>query len=215
MNLKRVVSVLMAGSVMVVMSGCLAVGQKYQFNNIVSDIKTESASEVAVGVQDQRSYILNGDKKPEFVGLMRGGWGNPFKVTTESGKPLSMEITDSIAGSLKQKGFKVDEVEILFSDSQEAGLEKLLAAGKKDKYLFLIVNEWKTDTFVNIGLHYDLTMKIYDSTKAILGEKNIKGKDNLGKSSLKSAKNEALIASTFKTKMEELLNDEKILNSLK
>jgi hypothetical protein len=42
---------------------------------------------LAVAVHDERSEVASGDKNPAFVGLLRGGYGNPMDVRTASGAP--------------------------------------------------------------------------------------------------------------------------------
>lgn len=61
---------------------------------------------VAVATHDQRPYVVGGNKKPNFVGLSRGGYGNPFDVVTVSGNPLADGFSESISRSLAARGFK-------------------------------------------------------------------------------------------------------------
>lgn len=207
--------ILMTGAAAVLISGCfLAVGQKYQYHTVLSPVNIESTNEVSVGVLDHRPYIVNKGKAPDFVGLLRGGFGNPFNVTTKSGQPFALDVTQSISGSLKQKGFKVSEIEIPFSDTEESALGKITAAGK-DKNLLLIIKEWKSDVMKNFNLHYDLTLKVYDNKNTLLGEKNLQGTDALEKTKFSNEKIEEAFVNGFKQKLSELLNDDQIINNIK
>ncbi len=38
---------------------------------------------VAVATVDERPYVLNGKNPPTYVGIIRGGFGNPFNRYTE------------------------------------------------------------------------------------------------------------------------------------
>jgi hypothetical protein len=61
------------------LSGC---GNMYRINysNIKADLQYSGSRSVAVGVLDQRPYILSGQSDPRYVGTMRGGYGNPFDL---------------------------------------------------------------------------------------------------------------------------------------
>ena len=48
--------------------------------------------------------------------LMRGGFGNPFDVSTQSGGALALELRDSIVASLKARGITAYPVTVSISD---------------------------------------------------------------------------------------------------
>src|SRR5687768_6795246 len=100
----KILRTLLGIAATIVVSGC-AVGNKHHYHDVVAAIPVSGDADVTVGVIDKRPYILNGDKKPNFVGLQRGGYGIPFDVTTETGKPLSIDMSTSIAHSLNARGF--------------------------------------------------------------------------------------------------------------
>ena len=62
--------------------GC-AFGQKQDYLQAHPVLEYTNKARVAVGVQDPRPYILDHDKDEGFVGLQRGGYGNPFDVSTQ------------------------------------------------------------------------------------------------------------------------------------
>ncbi len=51
------------------LSGCYAMGVKFQYNDITPKTKFETRAKIAVGVHDQRSYIVSGEKDPTFKPL--------------------------------------------------------------------------------------------------------------------------------------------------
>jgi hypothetical protein len=100
----RITLVLVAFGFLV--SGC-AVGVKHDYSLGDLDIEVDKNARVAIAVHDRRSYVRLGDKAPDFVGLSRGGFGNPFDVTTVSGGPLADDIAAAIATSIRAKGATV------------------------------------------------------------------------------------------------------------
>ena len=58
-----------------------------------------------LAVQDFRPYVLNGDEEPGFVGLQRGGYGNPFDVTTLTGRPMTEDMAEAMVKGLSDVGY--------------------------------------------------------------------------------------------------------------
>ncbi len=73
------------------LGGC-AVGNTYEYRLPRLPLSVQGNSAIGLAVTDQRPYILDGDKDPNFVGLQRGGYGNPFDVTTASGRPMAEDM---------------------------------------------------------------------------------------------------------------------------
>src|SRR3546814_13503229 len=85
----------------VLLGGC-AVGNTHRYDLGDAQFQVNSSKSIAVAVVDVRPYVLDGDKAPDFSGLMRGGFGNPFDVTTDSGQPLAADFTAFIVAALQR-----------------------------------------------------------------------------------------------------------------
>ena len=120
-----------------------AIGNKHAYHSVVASVPASGAGQVAVATHDQRTYVLSGNKAPQFVGLSRGGYGNPFDITTEDGRPLAENMTQAIANSLNQKGFQSVPVALTASEGAAAAREKLMRAGGERAVLFTL-REWKS-----------------------------------------------------------------------
>lgn len=194
-------------------SGC-AVGNKYNFRDVVADISYPGKAAVAVAVHDQREYVKSGAKPASFAGVQRGGFGNPFSVTTRSGRPLADDIAEVVAVSLAKKGYKAVSVTVSPSDPQNAVLARLKGGGSS-RMILLTLNEWKSDTYQNVALRYDVRLKVFDKNGNVLAEKKIDGKDNLGGSAWNPpavARRE--VPRALKEKLERLLNSPNIAKAL-
>lgn len=176
------------------LGGC-AVGNRYDYGSAISGLPVSGSGKLAVDVVDVRPYVLSGDKKPDFVGLQRGGFGNPFDVRTASGQPLAAEMRDAISKALQQQGFVV-----------VGGTE---AAPRK---LELRVFEWKTDVMMKMKTLYDLQLSVFDAGGALLAQSRTKGED-VGTGGFESG-NAINAARTFELRFTELVRDEAVRNAL-
>src|SRR4030095_16368512 len=141
-------NLLLAGFAVLLVQGC-AVGVKHDYQTPLS-LDVSTAAPVAVATLDNRPYIVDGQKTPNFVGLSRGGFGNPFDVTTQSGQPLASDMSNAIVISMKGKGVNAKTVELKPGTPEAQALNQLRAAGAQRSVL-LTLREWKGDSMVNVG----------------------------------------------------------------
>lgn len=185
------------------LGGC-AFGKKVAYQNVKPDLEVKGTNSVAVATWDQRPYVVSGGKAPTFVGLSRGGYGNPFNVHTESGGALADDVSKSIAGALKERGFSATPVLVPATDSRRAVNEKI-AEQKADRGLLITLKEWKSDTYVNTKLIYDVIVRVTDVAGEELAQASFEGKDNLGGGA---------VADAYRRKVEEWFADPKIVKAL-
>lgn len=198
----------------VVLSGC-AVGNQHSYHNGLVSVHDAGKSSISVAVYDERPYIVSGRKNPDFVGLQRGGFGNPFDVTTESGRPLAHDMAEVIAKSLSASGFRASAV--LSEPPEDAqSFEERLISTSVDRVLFLKILEWKADTLTNTALIYDINAYVLQGDGTILGKKHIKGRDNLGGNAWNPPKHaKTAVQNAFKKKISVIINSPKIMPALK
>lgn len=181
-------------TLLLALGGC-AVGNRYDYGNSISGLPVSGTGKLAVDVVDARPYVLSGDKKPDFVGLQRGGFGNPFDVRTASGRPLATEMRDAISSALTKQGFAV-------VGASEAAPRKME----------LRVFDWKTDVMMKMKTVYDLQLTVFDGNGAQLAQSKTKGED-VGTGGFESG-NAVNAARTFELRFTELLRDESVRNAL-
>ncbi len=168
-----------------------------------------------MATQDRREYVLSGDKDPQFVGLQRGGYGNPFDVRTSNDRPLAEDMTTAIVAAIAKRGFQPVPVLVLPS-ADAAQVRQALFKDGVERALLLTLREWKSDTYVNVGLPYDITLVVMDKTGAVVGEKRLQRRDNLGGSFWSPPSHaEKTVPLAFKAKLEELLSDPAIAGALR
>jgi hypothetical protein len=196
----------------ILLQGC-AVGNKYNFSEVGADLQGVPAQvkHVAVATSDQRRVILSGECASTYVGMQRAGLGNPWRVNTESGLPLADDLTKAVSESLSKKGYDPLPVYIKYSDDQSRILE-LLRERKAERSLLFTIKRWESDTYMNIGLEYEIELIVYNAGLEKLASVSVAESKNLPGSFWdppSAARREVPIA--FKKALETLLNDPKVL----
>ncbi len=185
------------------LAGC-AINNKQDYRKAVPTLTTVGHQRVAVGVQDLRPEVVNGNVDEDYVGMQRGGYGNPFRVHTRSKRPLADEMGTWIVSALRNHGAKAQPVRLAPSLNKDQVIA-LLRSGKPDKLLLLTLKDWESDTYVGTELRYDAEMQALGRSGNVLASKTIKGTDQLGSGFWNPqgvAQEQAPL--TFKKKMEEL-----------
>jgi len=210
----RTLSFIACAIALVTASGC-AVGNKHQYAGIVPELAIETPLTTAVAVQDQRPYVLDGDKTPNFVGIQRGGFGNPFDVTTASGMSLASDISESIVAALEKKNINAIQVD-LAPKATDAQISEILISASADRLLQIKLVEWKADTYQNTALIYDVRLSVLDATGKVIAESAKQGRDDLGGSFMNPpAHAKTAVPVAFRRIFEGLLNDPKVIAALR
>ncbi len=201
------------GALMIVLAvtGC-AVGNTYDYEAATVSLPVKGNESVGLGVIDNRSYVLSGDKKADFIGLQRGGFNNPFDVRTASGKPMTEDMQTALSRALDNSGFDVKKLDFSSSDSELVA--SVVASSGEEKNIVLTVTDWKTDVFMNITLFYDLLLEVYEKDGAIVATNRLHGKEGVGGGGFES-QNSRAAASAFETKIGRLFNSPDIIAALK
>lgn len=192
-------------------------GNLYRINysNIRADLNYSGSRSVSVGVLDQRPYILSGENDPKYVGTMRGGYGNPFDLWTQSNLSLADEMAATVADSFLSKGFHVLAVKAAVGKDGSSMLSEMESSGA-ERLVFMEVKDWwsnyypasfgteKTELVMNVEL------KVMDRYQQVLGSSGLKGTAKPPSGWPKDT-----IPGFYKKKMAELLNDQDIQRALR
>lgn len=190
----------------VFLSGC-AIGNRYAYHSVVVEPNSSGRSRVSVATHDQRAYVVSGNKDPQFVGLQHGGFGNPFDVRTDDGRPLADNVTTAIVAAMRRRGFQAVPVFVPAS-ADAAQLQQRLLQDIVDFALLLTLREWKSDTLKNVALEYNVTLVVMNRAGQVVAKKDLQGRDNLGGSYWNPpAHAKDAVPQAFKSKLEELLGD--------
>jgi len=158
-------------------------GNHYPYHQGQFAVEQRGSIAVAVAVQDARDEVESGNKDPSFVGLQRAGFGNPFDVATESGRPFAEDVTTVVTRSLHAAGYQVRLVNAEVEEPAASVIKALGGTGAR-RLLFVHINRWKTDTLVHVGLDYAVSLQVFDEVGRPLARSVVSGHDNLGSSLL-------------------------------
>jgi len=194
------------------LTGC-AFGRHHAYHAANPRVMIRGSTVLALAVQDQRASLMMG-KSPDFVGLSRGGFGNTFDIGTVSGQPLAVDFATSIGRGLASAGFRVIAVNVADRMLPQQLRDALFKTGAQ-RGLVVQIQEWKSDTYQNTALHYNVTVLVLDPSGQELGRAAINGNDNLGGSFWAPAGYaEDNVPVAYAQKLEQLLNDPAILRAL-
>jgi len=194
------------------LSAC-AFGNEYNYTTAQVSLGGTTDKSVSAAVVDRRPYVLNGDKDADFVGLQRGGFGNPFDVTTENKQPLAADLTDVLKRGLEARGISAQGLVVPAGTSLSDILTKFRAQGT-DRLLLITMTEWKTDAMMRLTLHWNLEAAVYDAAGTLLGQNSSAGTGAVGGSGFEGS-NSTASSQQVSLKLDQLLNDPAILDALK
>lgn len=200
----------------ILLQGCAA-GNRYNFSDVRANLQMSRVNNtsVAVGSLDQREVILSGRCPPTYVGMQRAGFGNPYRVNTESGLPFAEDMTSAVCDSLSKKGFNAIPVKVAYNLTEQQARE-VLGDKKADRSVFIIIKQWESDTYTNIGLIYELRLIVFNANHSAIAETFISDTKNISGSFWNpTAAAKEKIPEAFKQTLEILLNDPKIIDTLK
>ncbi|SFK27443.1 hypothetical protein SAMN04488082_1195 [Desulfomicrobium apsheronum] len=195
-----------------VVTGC-AVGNKYDYHTrtISLPVKSEMHKKIIFDVEDLRPYVQSEKKKPNFVGLQRGGFGNPFDVTTASGNPLAMDMKESVTRALNDSGYDVVSVNKEFD---KKSLGDIALQNNVARVIILTINEWKSDVYMNITLYCDLVLSIYNDSGSLLIKNDMKFEEAIGGAQISASKNSDTVSSEFGRRIGYLFNKKEVRDAL-
>jgi hypothetical protein len=195
--------------------GACAVGNQYDYTNASPALITETSNSVSATVIDRRPYVLSGRKSANFVGLQRGGFGNPFDVTTQSGRALAADLTDALVRALKARGITASALPLGAGTSTDTAVSQFQTQDA-DRLLVVSMQEWKTDAMMRLTLHWALEATVHDRSGAAIASHSISGNAPVGDVAFDLEKGKSAIATQqIAAKLGELLNDPEIVAALR
>jgi hypothetical protein len=196
-----------------ILSGCATFKHTYHDVSPSTTIRTDKS--VAIASLDHREYVRSGRSRPDFVGMLRGGYGNTFDVHTESGRPLSDEFTAAMRGALERNGIQV--IVLTTKPTQDSGaVMSSLATTRSDRKLLLTIREWMSDSMINTELGYDLQLTVADGNGKTLATSPHKELRSLGGNLVNAVGHaQSAVNKAFREAVESLLNSPDVAAALK
>ena len=108
-----------------------------------------AAKTFSIAVTDARPYVTHGNKVPAYVGIARGGWGNPIDMV--NGGKLS--LAEQMRGDLLKK-------------FRALGLTE--TSGSASKQVSVRIRDWNFDAGIDARFWYEVELTVADSAGKLL-----------------------------------------------
>jgi len=154
-------------------AGACASGHTIDYHSTVPTVSWHGSGAVALVVVDQRPEIVDGRRHSNWVGNSRGGFGNPFEVTTADGQSLSANLTQVMKRGLEKAGISVPLA--VPASGAEPELVRQLAAAHASRAVVVKIAKWKSDSLVLTSLRYELFANVTDDQGRLLGQSRTSG----------------------------------------
>ena len=136
------------------LTGCVA-GQSIKMAYEPSPVSAENLGvDVQVLSDDQREFVVSGNKQPNYIGHYRAGFGNTWGVTTQNKQPLADNLRRDVSSDLVALGFDVVD--------RDAG-----------RILKIVIYDWNFDTYVNGKMWYQVHVSVESANGETLAESDL------------------------------------------
>jgi hypothetical protein len=195
------------------LGGC-AFGKHLAYDQTVPRVVQGAPMSLALAVEDERPSVLMGGR-PDFVGVSRGGFGNPFDVTTASGQALARDFAASIRAGLEAAGYRVIPVTVS-NGTRPDQVARLLGHAGAERLLAIKIVAWKSDTLVHTSVDFELRARAFGAAGQPLGSAAVvSGREVLGGDFISPFGHaEAVVPRLYRAKLEQLLNHPGIVRGL-
>jgi hypothetical protein len=188
---------------------------KHPYHDVGFALKYPVKGTVAVAVHDRRPYVVDGTKPEDFAGVQRGGYGNPFDVATESGRPLAKEFQNAVADALARAGARVVRVDVKAATPPPEVRRQLSATGA-NRSVLVTLYDWRVDSYVNVNLDHEVLLVVLGPQGQALATGSLRGAEQIGSSAFNpvAASIEA-IRPAYRRKLEELFATPAVASALR
>ena len=196
------------------LAGCaLTEGYKYDAAP-VSLASLAAPGKISLAVLDARPYVVSGNKPEKFAGLLRGGYGNPFDVSTASGNPVARDLRDALARGMRERGVDVVAIDTAAA-AQPLQARNGLFATRARRHILLTLHEWKSDSLVRTSLYYDVTLEVFDEGGKALTSRRLRGEDDLGGSMMDMSGPQDRIVAGVGKRLSEVFSEREVAAALR
>lgn len=194
------------GAAATLLSGCYSIA--YDTTVVLPE---KGTTKVAVATVDERPHVLNHRNPPNYVGIIRGGFGNPFDRHTDDGKPLADDFDETIVYSLVSNGFQAVAVSTAPASDDGQALALLKQSGAS-RLVLLELREWQSDTMINPTMNLDYSFHVYDAAgKELATVTEAKDQDLKGGSFFNPiGKSDDLVVAFYQDKIQAWFSDPKV-----
>jgi hypothetical protein len=147
----------------------------FENKNISPDYPT--AKSMIVGFQDNRSYVLERKQLPSFCGQMKSTAQIPYNIQTKSGKPLAVDFTNDVVGSLSKLGIKALPMTIDLNVQQDSMLARFNRTDA-ERLVYFNIKQWESNITprvvdIRYDVSWELIVSVYDRAGNLQATKSV------------------------------------------
>jgi len=201
----------------VFLSGCVLTDntRKSALNLPPLELQGGSIEVIAVGILDDRPYVVSGEKPAKYIGQFQLTMGDPYDAFTSSKQPMAKEFLATLPQLLKKQFPKIKIVQLDVGLSKAEAVNALLEQGV-DKVVLITLKEWKSLTAIDTSLWFDAQLETFNAKKQLLAYKRTQGHDTFGGAAIAGPITNAkrTLPHAFRQKMQALFSDSMVMASL-
>jgi len=157
--------------------GCV-IGKKVPYEKMKVEINYSGTKSIALAVYDQREMVVEGNRKPDFVGYQISGIGVAWPIGTKSGKNFTDVVQEVISRSFKSKGYTV----LLFPTSYKDNYDDLktrMIQSSGDHLMIIKLKKLQIVMVVATVIDIDVDVEVFDKSGNMLTVKNFKKSEQI------------------------------------
>lgn len=178
--------------------------------------KGQAPQKLSIGMSDQRSFILSGNKEEWFEGIWHGAYGIPTSLKRpepKEGQPFSMYLSSMLADGLRAAGTDPQVVRIQRGISKADAIKTVVDANGTAGIIFEIFQSRYSVGWSRAEYNYTFNVIVAGSDRQILLEKKFSRFDtDLPLSETYTIFD--MYAEIYKKRLDEILRDPDVVNAL-
>ncbi|NLF25285.1 MAG: hypothetical protein GX589_06465 [Deltaproteobacteria bacterium] len=195
-------------------NGC-STGWPHRYDTLAPRLSARGQGKVIVVSRDQRPHIMDGTKRPQHVGMVRGMYGDPWEVLTASGKPFGQDLSSAVCNAMLGRGYDCLPLISAHSDIKSE-IDYLVSKYSPIRILYFTIGQWENDIYTKTILDYDLLMDVWSGRGRAMASVRVRGQDELPVTSFFNPAQNASIAApqALERYLQLLLNNDKATAAL-
>jgi len=150
--------------------GCV-VGKKVPYEKMKVEINYSGTKSIALAVYDQREMVVDGNRKPDFVGYQLSGIGVAWPIGTKSGKNFTDVVQEVISQSFNNKGYKVLLIPTSYKDNYD-DIKTRMIQSSSDRLMIIKLKKLQIVMVVATIIDIDVDVEVFDKSGNMLAVKN-------------------------------------------
>ncbi|MEM7060938.1 MAG: hypothetical protein AAF557_25445 [Pseudomonadota bacterium] len=178
--------------------------------------KGQAPQKLSIGMTDQRSFILDGNKEEWFEGILHGAYGIPASLKRpgpKEGQPFTMYLSSMLADGLRTNGTNAPVVRIARGVSKADAVKTVIDAHGTPGIIFEIFQSRYSVAWTRAEYNFNYNVIIADQTGEIVLEKKFARFDTSIPLSDKYTIFD-MYAEIYKMRLDEVLKDPEVVEAL-